>query len=416
MISSNKQGDDQWDSRQRPRQVLYFSFVELDTPNACREHTLGVLSGFGYHGCKVDALIPRPISAIPALAGVRFVRLWPWRFSAIGQVWMKLLALVAMFCLCLLKRYDFIYAREMEINPGPRLCATIFKVPLFLEINELLVPYFKETGAGSALIRQVAKSQSKDFRQAEAIIVPSVPMRKWLINHYGLPPAKVHLVFNGVQLPQEGVWDRHSALLKLGIAANSFCLGFIGNLYPRYDFETVFGAMRLCHSRVPVLHWLIVGDGPMKVHLQHRVDQLKMKNRVTFTGYIDPDQLGRYLPAMDLGLVTMNSKVAARYGPITTKVPTYGAFRVPVVTSGNSWEGHPTVFEKSVYLIPPQDPIALSDLIVYLYQNKKDRQEKAGSFCAYVQENMTWTTIAGRIIRLNAINKSASLEAASRLY
>ena len=40
--------------------ILYFAYVELDIPNACQTHALGILSGCGRNGCQVDAIIPRP--------------------------------------------------------------------------------------------------------------------------------------------------------------------------------------------------------------------------------------------------------------------------------------------------------------------------------------------------------------------
>ncbi len=66
--------------------ILYFSFVELDIPNACQTHTLGVLNGFSHHGCTVDALIPRPIYVRPQIPNVRFFYLWPWQFSRMGAM------------------------------------------------------------------------------------------------------------------------------------------------------------------------------------------------------------------------------------------------------------------------------------------------------------------------------------------
>jgi len=51
--------------------ILYFSFVELDIPNACQTHTLGVLRGFSNNSCKVDAVVPRPKKVRPKIPGAR---------------------------------------------------------------------------------------------------------------------------------------------------------------------------------------------------------------------------------------------------------------------------------------------------------------------------------------------------------
>ena len=219
--------------------ILYFSFVELDIPIACRTHTLGVLKGFANQGCQVDALIPRPTKIFPQIPGVRFFYLWPWQFSPIGIVWVKLLCGLMMLWLCLKNRYDFIYVRELQLNPGPRLCSKAFKIPLYIEINDLLVPSLSNAGAHPGFVSLIARHQQMDCRQASGLIVPSVPMRQWLVDHYRLEPTKVHLVLNGADRPAEHPSTKREARGRLGIPQDCFCVGFVGNLYGRYDFLAV---------------------------------------------------------------------------------------------------------------------------------------------------------------------------------
>ena len=46
--------------------LLYFAYVNLDRPNACRSHTLGLLGGLAANGCLVDAAVPAPSAALRA--------------------------------------------------------------------------------------------------------------------------------------------------------------------------------------------------------------------------------------------------------------------------------------------------------------------------------------------------------------
>jgi len=117
--------------------ILYFSFVELDVHNACQVHTLGILSGFGENECKVDAVVPRPKQIHLDIPGVNFFYIWPWRFSPLGKLWVKLIGAIYFLVLGLLNKYDAIYVRELELNPFPRLCSKIFRIPYYIEVNGL---------------------------------------------------------------------------------------------------------------------------------------------------------------------------------------------------------------------------------------------------------------------------------------
>ena len=379
--------------------ILYFSFVELDIPNACRTHTLGVLQGFARRGCRVDALIPKPKKEVPQIPNVKLIYLWPWQFSALGSLWIRLLSAILIFWFCAKNRYDFVYVRELEINPGPRWCSRLFKVPLYFEINDLLVPYFLNAGAGLRWVAAVARHQKEDFRQAAGLIVNSVAMRQWLIDHYRLEPAKFHLVFNGAQPPERPSLSREEARKRLDMPPNCFCLGFVGNLYGRYDFDTLLQACRLCRLAVPELFLLFVGDGPSKPDLIQKTIEQGLANKVLFTGYVEPESLGGCLPAMDVGLCLGDHYFTRIYGPITTKIATYGIFKIPVIVSAASLNGHPEALQQSLLVTPPEDAPALADLIIRLNVNGRELKEKATVFHSFVKAEMTWDAVARSILR-----------------
>ncbi|MCK7508382.1 MAG: hypothetical protein MZV70_32925 [Desulfobacterales bacterium] len=60
---------------------------------------------------------------------------------------------------------------------------------------------------------------------------------------------------------------------------------------------------------------------------------------VHFTGYVESQALGRCLPAMDVGLCLGDHYFTRMYGAITTKIATYGMYRIPVIVTGVSFEG-----------------------------------------------------------------------------
>ena len=378
--------------------ILYFSFVELDTPNACRTHTLGIIKGFAHHGYHVDALIPRPLKKPAPIPNVSIIYLWPWRFSWIGSLWFKLLSGIVIFYLCIKNRYDFMYIRELEINPAPRWFSRLFRVPLYIEINDLLIPYFKSIGTNAAIIKRIERNQKSDLRWSAGLIVNSLPMRQWLINHYDIEPIKFHYVPNGADIPQKLPLSKEAARKFLNIPPECFCLGFLGNIYDRYDFDTLLQACRLCVQKIPKIFLLFVGDGPSKNELVRKTYALGFKNSVLFTGYIESELLGCYLPSMDVGLCLGDRKSTRLYGTSSTKIATYGIYRIPVIISA-SLEGCAEALRRSLFVVPPEDVKALANLIEQLFFNRKELNEKAELFNAFAEAEMTWNASAAKILQ-----------------
>jgi len=288
--------------------ILYFSFVELDIPNACQTHTLGVLQGFSHNSCKVDAVVPRPKKVRPKIPGVRFYYLWPWRFSALGRLWIKILGGSYFFTLCLFKKYDAIYVRELEVNPFPRWCSKIFRIPFYIEINSILLRQMKMAGIDRNRMLRVERHQASDFKQATGLIVPSFPRYNWILEYYDLKPNKAHMILNGTNTPTAKKTDRSIALKKLSLPQNGFYLGFLGNVWGYYDLNTIFKAMELCLEGIPNLHMIMIGTGPDIDNLRNKSQEIKVSSRLIFLGYVQPELLFNVMGAVDVGLINLTKK------------------------------------------------------------------------------------------------------------
>jgi glycosyltransferase involved in cell wall biosynthesis len=380
--------------------ILYFSFVELDIPNACQAHTLGVLRGLSNNGCIIDALVPRPVKMRPVIPTVRFYYLWPWRFSRMGRMWIKLLSAFLMIFLCLKNRYDAIYVREMVANPGPRLISRLFKIPFYMEINDLIVPTLYESGISQFLVRRVRKQQELDFNQSTGLIIPSLPRRNWIINQYNIPEGRVHLVLNGTDVCEPKQLDRLQAKNRMGLPQNSFCLGFIGTIYERYDFNSIFQIILKCQDLISELSLIIIGDGPMRSEIEKKALKLGLEKKTIFTGYIEPEKLDNILPALDLGLMILTKKHVTSAGPIHTKLSTYAMYGLPIVTAGFSLKGYPEDLIRGLYLVPPENPSSMADEILRIYNNPKERSERARILYDYATEKLTWNAVAKEILSI----------------
>jgi len=365
-----------------------------------------VLRGLSNNGCHIDALVPRPLKVRPVIHAVHFYYLWPWRFSRMGRIWVKLLSALFMLFLCLRNHYDAIYVREMEMNPGPRRCSKIFKIPLYIEINDLIVPVLSENGVPASYVRKVKRHQESDFKNSSGLIIPSIPMRDWIIHNYKLMGNKAHHIINGTEVYNTKNATRIQARRELGLPRDCYCIGFVGNIYERYDFSTILNAVAKCQDQIPDLYFVIVGEGPLTDQVKAKAGELGIADRTIFKGYIQPDKLGQVMPAFDIGLSLLTKKNALRYGPVTTKLSTYALHKIAVISAGISLEGYPDELAQGLYLIPPEDTQALLNIFTYLHDHPEDRARKAKILNHFASKKLTWECVAREILEVIKDNRN----------
>ena len=375
--------------------ILYFAYVDLDTPSACKTHTLGILGGFAANGCRVDAIIPRPSIPLPQRELIRFRFLSPYRGGRRYVLREVLCSAAVLWSQCRRHHYDAIYARDMDVFVGPRLCSQFFGLPLYLEVDDTPVE-----GAYPGLIRKAVDLNLRlDYRQAAGLIVPSLPRCRIISREYQVPLSKIHLILNGADELHWGLLPtKAEARQHLGLPADSFCLGYLGVIYERYDFATMLTAMAACRGLIPNLFFIIVGGGPSLEQVRRLAAGLGLADRVVFTGFLPPEKFARVLPAMDVGLMPLTKAAVLEHGPIHTKMATYASFNLPVVTAGFSLEGYPDEVQRGVHLAPPEDPAGLAAIILQLHRDPPEAARLAQALRRYVMHRLTWKAVAADIL------------------
>jgi glycosyltransferase involved in cell wall biosynthesis len=377
--------------------ILFFAYVNLDLPNAPRTHTLGLLRGFAAGGARVDALIPRPRRHLPWPPAVKFHFLGAYPGGRRYIARDVFLSALRMASLCRRQRYDAIYARHMDLFPGPALCAKIFGIPLFLEIDDTPVagdyPHWLQ-----GLIR---RKISADLHQAAGLIAPSLPRCRILIDSFGIPAEKVHLVLNGTDPLPVPAAEPGQAKSLLGLPPEAFCLGYVGSIFSRYDFPAMLQAMALLIKDIPHLYFILVG-GPDVAPVKAQARDLGLAERLRFLGFIPQERFGEVLPAMDVGLMNLTPEGVRLHGPVHTKLAAYAWYRVPVVSAGITLAGYPEALQTSLFLVPPGDSRALADLIRWLFQNPAGRQRAADTLHDFAVRQLTWNSLARDILDIMA--------------
>jgi len=208
------------------------------------------------------------------------------------------------------------------------------------------------------------------------------------------------MLLNGTDLSVINELSEIKAKAELKLPQLCFCLGYLGNIYKEYDFDSILQAVIKCHEKIPHLYLILIGNGPIASELKINVRELGLEKKTIFTGYVHPENLGRILPALDIGLLIRSKEGTLRYGPVSTKLSTYAAYSLSVITAGSSLEGYPDELVQGLNMVIPGDPHALADKILWLYNHPDDRRKKAEILHDFVINNLTWESVTEKILNI----------------
>jgi len=249
-------------------------------------------------------------------------------------------------------------------------------------------------------VLRAERHQASDFKQATGLIVPSFPRYNWILEYYDLKPNKAHMILNGTNTLTPKKTDRSVALKKLSLPQNGFYLGFLGIVWEYYDLSTIFKAMQLCLEGIPNLHMIMIGAGPEIDKLRNKSHEIQISSRLIFLGYIQPELLFNVVGAVDVGLMNLTEKGLQDLGPVTTRFATYSAFQLPVIANNMYIEGYPEELIQGLSLVHHEDPQALADMILWLYNHPQERKEKADILHDFVIKKLTWDSVTKEIVEI----------------
>jgi len=95
--------------------------------------------------------------------------------------------------------------------------------------------------------------------------------------------------------------------MELGLESKKIIIS-VGRLVHRKGQDKLIQALPTILLKIPSAHLLLVGEGPYKAHLEKLVNNLSLKENVTFVGRILYDKLPSYLSAADVFVMPSRSR------------------------------------------------------------------------------------------------------------
>jgi len=223
-------------------------------------------------------------------------------------------------------------------------------------INEFFgIPYSFTAHANDIFApRDFAVSLAKLIRSAAAVVTVSDYAVRLLQERFPENAAKIHRVYNGVDLARFSITDFGSAPPEIVS---------IGRLIEKKGFSDLIGACNLLRSRGGRFHCSIIGEGPLEESLQAQIAAADLKDFVALTGPQTQAEIAERLAHAAVFALPCTHEADGGMDNLPTVIMEAMAAGLPVISTPLG--GIPEMVEPGVNgeLVPERDPMALSAAI-----------------------------------------------------
>jgi phosphatidylinositol alpha-1,6-mannosyltransferase len=210
----------------------------------------------------------------------------------------------------------------------------------------------------------------------------------------GADEDRIAIVPPGVDLPAE----QPNRLRRAQGPPTIVTVARLRNRYKGHD--VLMRALPLIRARVPTARWVIVGDGPLRHHLEALADTQGVSEAVRFAGVISDSERDALLRRSHV--FAMPSRLPAPglagegFGIVYLEA---GARGLPVVAGKAGGALDAVLDGRTGLLVDPQDHVAVSDAISDLLL-ERERAERMGEAGAANARAHAWPVVGARVEEL----------------
>lgn len=201
--------------------------------------------------------------------------------------------------------------------------------------------------------------------RSDLILCVSENTKRDVVKLLDVPEEKVWVTYNGIGEQFRPLNEQ----MAIGVLCERYKLParfilFVGTREPRKNLPKLVEAYNILYSRYRIQEYLVIagGKGWKNESLYQTIEELKLENRVIFTGYVpDADLPGLYNAATVFAYPSL-------YEGFGIPVVEAMACGVPVVTSNVS--SLPEVAGDAALLVAPEDPEQLASAIYRILEDR----------------------------------------------
>jgi glycosyltransferase involved in cell wall biosynthesis len=159
------------------------------------------------------------------------------------------------------------------------------QIPLVHTYHTLFTEYVHYIPFGKSIGVWLSKGASRKYCQScDLVVVPSEAMRLEL-QTYGVT-QEIDIIPTGVNQQFAELGDKTTMRRKYNIAENIDIIAYAGRVAREKNIEFLLKVYKeILKVRSHIL-FVVIGDGPHRSHIEHLAEELGIKHKMLFTGYI----------------------------------------------------------------------------------------------------------------------------------
>lgn len=294
---------------------------------------------------------------------------------------------------------DLIYERYNLFLLSGLMLKRRLRVPLLLEVNAPLVDERAKFG-GLALPRIARWAEDTVWRGADAVL-PVTQVLGAMVGARGVPQERLVVIPNGINEAHFDAAPSSEAAKRTLGWDGALVLGFTGFVRDWHGMDRVIRWMATDAAPANA-RLLLVGDGPARADLEALAGELKLGERVRFTGVVSRDAVPAYVAAFDIAL---QPAVVAYASPL--KLFEYLALGKAIVAPNQPNIEEVLDDDLNALLFDPAQAGALEALLARLASDEALRRRLGeGARATIGRLQLTWHGNAARVVALGRALKS----------
>lgn len=368
--------------------ILYITAIELDVNGGPKTHISEMITAWVKQGHKIYFLSPyfdknKLNLQVESGAFPFFGYSFPRRMVSYLFLFTALLIFILKY------RPDVIYVRQMEHNPFIFIVCRIFRKPYCIEINGLVSEDMAATGSGSVASAFHAMIEKYEFNSACVLFTTSSRLAENICHKYESVQKKTFYIPNGVNRSLFYPMNKLDCRSDRNLEKDKKYIGFIGAINYLHDPEKIISVFAEVAATISDVHLIMVGDGPKKCICQKLAFDLKIDDKVIFTGAVPYRDVPAYINCFDIGVVTASRNRLEREGLVAFKLQELLSCGCPVIADYQSIEDFKK-YSDFVKMVHVDDKSGLAAAMKELLADHEKRRSMSEQSVAYIREYVSW--------------------------
>lgn len=261
---------------------------------------------------------------------------------------------------------------------GAKKLADRLNVRLIFEVRDIWPLSFVEllgVSAAHPFVRFLQWIENKAYKDSHAVISNLKYSVEHMVSH-GLERNKFHWIPNGFSQKEVSEKEPLDEYVKKTLPKEKFIVGYTGTLGLAHGLCYLVEAAALLTDYNDI-HILIVGKGVEKVRLQKMISDYNLSN-ISFVEPIKKTQIQSMLAEFDACFLGLTKNSLFRFGVSPNKLFDYLYSAKPIIYSIESGEYHPIESANAGLEVPAQNPEAIKEAIVEIYNMNGDDRNRIG--------------------------------------